>query len=486
MNFSTEKALKEDSLKGKTLKGIVWSSVERFSVQFVSFLVTLAIARVLSPDDYGLVGMLAIFTAVAQSLIDSGFSQALIRKQDRNEIDSSTVFYFNIVVSFILYLLLYVAAPWVSKFYHEPLLCDLMRVLCLVVIINSFAVVQRAIYTAKINFKPQAKASSIAAIVSGAIGIWMAYHGYGVWTLVWQQLLNAIINTALLWFYSNWRPQWVYSWPSFRGLFSFGSKLMASGLLDTVYNNMYALVIGKVFNAAGLGHYAQADRFTKLPSSNITGILQRVTYPVLCKIQDDDERLREDYRKLLRLSAFIIFPLMCLLAGISYPLVELLIGEKWHFAATLIIPLCFNMMWYPIHAINLNLLQVKGRSDLFLRLEIIKKIIGVTVLVISIPFGLLFMCYSGVVTSLIALIINTYYTGKLIHVDFIMQMKDLSAVLLTSLLMFVIVFILLPFFDAKIIQLVVGVVLGVSFYLGTVYLLNFRELQYLKSLLNHG
>ena len=250
-----------------------------------------------------------------------------------------------------------------------------MRVLCLIIIINSFAVVQRALYTAYINFKTQAKASFIAAIISGVVGVWLAYNGYGVWTLVWQQLLNAGVNTLLLWVYSNWYPRWQYSWKSFRQLFSFGSKLLVSGLIDTLFTNIYLLVIGKIFSASSLGFYTQADRFTKLPSSNLTGIFQRVTYSVLCTLQHNDDMLRENYRKLLRLSAFIIFPLMCLLAGTAYPLVELLLGEKWHFAATLIIPLSFTMMWWPIHAINLNLLQVKGRSDLFLKLEIIEKIV---------------------------------------------------------------------------------------------------------------
>ena len=473
----------EQRLKDKTVKGVIWSSVERFSVQGVQFLVMLVIARLLDPKDFGLVGMLAIFLAVAQSLIDSGFSQALIRKQNRTEVDNSTVFYFNIIVSAILYLILYAIAPWVAGFYNESQLCSLMRVLCLIIIINSFAVVQRALYTASINFKTQAKASFIAAIISGVVGVWLAYNGYGVWTLVWQQLLNAGVNTLLLWVYSNWYPRWQYSWKSFRQLFSFGSKLLVSGLIDTLFTNIYLLVIGKIFSASSLGFYTQADRFTKLPSSNITGILQRVTYPVLCSIQDDDNRLREDYRKLLRLSAFIIFPMMCLLAGIAYPLVDLLLGEKWRFAATLIIPLSFTMMWYPIHAINLNLLQVKGRSDLFLRLEIIKKIIGVSVLVLSIPLGLLFMCYAEIVTSIICLIINTYYTSKLIQVGFLMQMKDLMGTLLLSLIVFGMAYLVSSLGDANIIQLLLGVSTSTVLFVSIVCLLKFKELYYVKSIL---
>ena len=477
------KDMAEQSLKDKTVKGVIWSSVERFSVQGVQFLVMLVIARILDPKDFGLVGMLAIFIAVSQTLIDSGFSQALIRKQDRTEADNSTVFYFNIVISALLYLLLYFIAPWVAGFYDEPQLCGLMRVLCLVVVINSFAVVQKALYTALIDFKTQAKATFISAIGSGVVGIYLAVLGFGVWSLVWQQLLNAGINTVLLWSLSNWFPRWRFSWKSFKGLFTFGSKLLVSGLLDTIYTNMYTLVIGKVFTAESLGYYTQADRFSRMPSSNLTTVFQRVTYPVLCTIQDEDDRLREDYRKLLRLSAFIIFPLMCFLAGISYPLIELLIGEKWHFAAVLLIPICFGMMWWPIHAINLNLLQVKGRSDLFLRLEVIKKIVGVIILVITIPYGLLVMCYAGIITSLLCLVINTYYTGKLIKVGFIIQMRDLSGILLSSLIMFAIVFFVVGLFDNSYAQLCFGSLIGVFIFCLLAYKFNNEELRLLRMLL---
>ncbi len=472
----------EQSLKDKTVKGVVWSSVERFSVEGVQILVMLVIARLLEPSDFGLVGMLTIFIAVSQTLINSGFSQALIRKQDRTEVDNSTVFFFNILISVILYIILFSIAPWVADFYREPQLCQLMRVLCLIVIINSFALVQRTLYTAAVDFETQAKASFIAVLLSGGIGIYMAISGFGVWTLVWQQILNAGINTVMLWIFSSWHPYWIFSWKSFRELFAFGSKLLTSALLDTVYNNMYTLVIGKVFTATSLGYYTQADRFTQLPSSNITGVLQRVTYPVLCSIQDDDERLRADYRKLLRLSAFIIFPLMSLLAALSSPLVNLVLGEKWEFTAKLIIPLSFMMMWWPIHAINLSLLQVKGRSDLFLRLEVIKKSMGVIVLVASIPFGLIFMCYSSIVTSLLSLFINTYYTGKLIQVGFLVQMKDLTGTLLLSLVMFVLVFFVISFVNGVFLQLMIGLFTGALLFLSASYFLKLKELDYVKLL----
>lgn len=467
----------KDNLKHDTVKGLFWSSVERFSVQGVSFVVMLVIARILSPADYGLVGMLSIFMAIAQCLIDSGFSNALIRKQDRTELDYNTVFYFNIVISTALYGILFIIAPWVSEFYDEPILTSLMRVLCITIVINSFASVQRTDFTARIDFKTQARVSFIAAVTSGAVGIILAIKGFGVWTIVSQQITSATVSTILLWVFATWYPKLQFSWKSFHEMFSYGSKLLASSLLDTTYNNIYPIVIGKIFAASTLGFYTRARHFAELSSSNITGIIQRVTFPVLSKLQDDDERLQRNYRKLLRMSAFIIFPMMCLLAAVSKPLIVILIGEKWEFCYVLLIPICFSMMWFPIHAINLNLLQVKGRSDLFLKLEIIKKCLGVTVLCLSIPFGIVVMCYAQIGTSLISLVINTYYTGKLINVGFIRQMRDLSGTLTLSLIVFTIVFIGGNSIVNNWIWLIGGGILGVSIFLGTAKLLHFEELQ---------
>ena len=322
-------------------------------------------ARILTPADYGIVGMLAIFIAVSQSLVDSGFSQALIRKQDRSEIDNSTVFYFNIAVGIVLYLLLFFCAPLIADFYNEPLLVPVTRTIGLSVVFNSLAVVQRALLTVKLDFKTQAKASFVGAVISGAIGISLAYTGFGVWAIVWQQISNLVIITILLWIFSKWKPIWVYSWKSFRELFNFGSKLLASGLLNTIFNNLYLIVIGKFFKASDLGYYTRAHQFTDFASSNITGIFQRVTYPVLSTIQNDDDRLADVYRRLLRTSAFIIFPFMTGMAAVAKPMILSFLTKEWLFSAVLIQILCFSQMWYPVHAINLNLLQVKGRSDLF-------------------------------------------------------------------------------------------------------------------------
>lgn len=441
-------------------------------------------ARILTPADYGLVGMLAIFIAVSQSIIDSGFSQALIRKQDRSEIDNSTVFYFNIGVGIVLYFLLFFSAPLIARFYDEPLLIPITRVIGLSLVFNSLTIVQRALLTINLDFKTQAKASFVGVILSGIVGIVLAHTGFGVWAIVWQQIVNLSAITILLWFFSHWKPIWGYSWKSFWELFGFGSKLLASGLLDTIFKNLYLIVIGKFFKASDLGYYTRAHQFTDFASSNITGIFQRVTYPILCTIQNDDARLSDVYRRLLKTSAFIIFPLMMGLAAVAKPMIISFLTEKWLFAALLIQILCFSQMWYPVHAINLNLLQVKGRSDLFLKLEIIKKIITVIMLCITLPLGLIPMCFGMIISSIIALIINTHYTGKLINLGFLKQMMDLLPTLLLSLVTGAAVYLTVTYIPMESwLALSIGVIEGILLYAGLARLLRFPEFTELLSII---
>lgn len=474
-----------DSLKNRTFKGTIWSSIERFSVQGIQFVVMILMARLLTPADYGMVGMIAIFIAISQSIIDSGFSQALIRKQDRSEIDNSTVFFFNVFVGLVLYLILYVCAPLIAEFYLEPKLISITRIISLSLIFNSLTVVQRALLTINLNFKTQAKASLIAAVLSGIIGIYMAYRGFGVWSIVSQQIINLFLITILLCFFSKWKPLFTYSWESFKELFSFGSKLLAAGLLDTIYKNIYLIVIGKIFKASDLGYYTRAHQFSNFPSSNITGIFQRVSYPVLCTIQDNDAKLSDVYRKILKTSAFVVFPLMMGLAALSKPVILAFLTEKWLFSATLLIPLCFSGMWFPIHSINLNLLQVKGRSDLFLKLEIIKKVLGVTVLCISIPFGLLAMCWGTALNSIIALSINTYYTGKLINLGFFRQMKDILPTFILSILMGAIVFFSINFLSLNpYLLILIGLLIGITFFIVAAIVCKFSEFDELLALIS--
>lgn len=475
-----------ESLKQQTVKGTIWSLVESFSVQTFMFVVVIFMARVLTPADYGLVGMITIFIAVSQSLVDSGFSQALIRKQDRSQTDNSTVFYFNIAVGVALYLVLYFCAPLIARFYNQPPLVKVTRLLSLMLIINSFVVVQRALLYVRVDFKTIAKASFISAVAAGAVSLGMAYTGYGYWAIVACQLTSSIMNMVLLTLFAKWRPSWVFSKKSFVELFSFGSKLAASGIINTLYKNLYLLVIGKFFKAADLGYYTRAQHFAEYPSSNVTNVLQRVTYPILCRIQDNIERLQSAYRRIIRISAYVVFPMMVVLAALAKPLVLLILKQQWLFSAELLSILCFAMMWFPIHAINLNLLQVRGRSDLFLKLEIIKKIINVIVLCISLPFGLVWMCVASIVNSLIALVINTYYTGKLINVGFLTQMRDICPILLLSLVTGGAAWLSVSFIAFHpAISLIVGATVAAIVYFGGSRLFRFNEMTELISMVRN-
>ena len=450
----------------------------------ISFLFGLVLARLLSPSDYGVIAMLNIFMAISQTFIDSGFSSALIRKPDRTETDNATAFYFNIVVGVVCYLVLFGAAPLIARFYDEPILVPVTRVIGLNLLLNSLCVVQQALLTVRIDFKTQAKISLTATILSGVIGIVLAYKGYGVWALVVQSVSAALFRMVLLWLLAQWRPQARFSKSSFRVLFSYGSKLLASGLLDTVYNNLYTIVIGKKFTSASLGVYARADHLAQFPAVNITGILQRVTFPVLSTIQTEDERLRVNYRKFLRLSAYVVFPLMMGLAAVADPLIRWILTDKWEAAIPLLQILCFALMWYPIHAINLNLLQVKGRSDIFLKLEVWKKIIGVVTLCVTIPLGLTAMCVGRVFTSLISLVINTYYTGKLIQVGYWRQMKDLLPTLVNSVVMLLICWLVqLPVAGSHVLRLLLAVLAGCVYYVVSGYVFRSEELKELVGLI---
>lgn len=471
------------SLKQKTTKGLFWSSVERFSNQGVSFIFSIILARILAPSDFGIVAMIGIFFAVAQSFVDSGFSNALVRKTDRREEDLSTCFYFNIGVGIVAYIVLFLIAPFIADFYNQPILSPIIRITGFGVVLNSLCVVQQALFTIKIDFKSQAKVTLSATIISGIVGVVLAYQGYGVWALVWQGIVMSLVRMGLLWLMSKWRPKAGFSKDSFHYLFGYGSKLLASGLLDTIYNNIYPIVIGKFYSPAQLGNYSRALSFAQLPSSNITSILQRVTFPVLSTIQDDLPRLQTNYRRLLKLSAFIVFPLMMGLAAVAFPLIRIVLTPKWEGCSFYLQIICFALMWYPIHAINLNLLQVKGRSDLFLRLEIIKKIVGVCIMCITIPLGITAMCIGMVASSFIALFINTFYTGKFIDIQYLKQMRDLLPIFVNSLLTGGLIFISIQFITNDVFKLMVGVIIGVLYYILSSYIFARDEIDEVKRLL---
>lgn len=421
-----------ESLKNKTVRGVGWSFVDNIANSGITFLVGLVLARLLTPSEYGIMAMITIFIAVSTSIVDSGFSNALIRKTDAGRTDYSTVFYFNLAVSAGLYAVLFLCAPWIAAFFKEPLLTDVMRVIGIVLVVNAFAIIPRTLFVKAVNFKVQTKVSLIASLSSGTVGIGMALGGMGVWSLVGQQLSRQLLNTVFLWVYGRWRPSAEFSWRSFRELFGFGSKLLLSGLLDTAFKEVYSLVIGRCYTSAQLGQYTRAQQFNMIFSSNLTSVVQRVSYPVLSSIQDEPARLKAAYRRVIKVTMLITFACMMGLAAVAEPLIVLLIGEKWMPAVGFLQIICFSGMLYPLHAINLNMLQVKGRSDLFLRLEVIKKAIAVGPLLLGVFFSIKWMLLGSVFNSFVAYFLNSHYSADLIGYPTRDQIRDWLPTFLVS------------------------------------------------------
>lgn len=473
----------DSSLKSKTVKGIAWSAVERFSAQGIQFVFNILIARILMPEDYGVVAMLNIFLAVSQTFIDSGFANALIRKQDRTEADYSTVFWFNVGVSVFFCLLLWLTAPAIASFYKIPLLTKVTRILSVTLVVNALRAVHETRLSIEMDFRRRAVITVICIIAMGGVGLWMAAAGYGVWALVVQSIVGSLLRTILMWLMVHWRPSLVFSGQSFKEMFGFGSKLLGSSLLDTVFNNIYTLVIGKAFSPSLLGNYNRAEAFASFPSASATSLLQGVTYPALSQIQDEEDRLRSSYKRLLNLSAFVVFPMMVGLAAVADPLIRLLLTDKWEACIVFLQIICFDLMWWPIHAINLNILLVKGRSDYYLRLEIIKKVLLVVVLVATLPFGLVAMCFGRVFSSLICIWINTYYNENLIGYGFIKQMKDMMPTLVLSLVMGVTVWLLVGAVSNLWLKLITGILAGVAIYVAGARIFKFPELHELMDII---
>ena len=442
----------------------MWSAVERFATLGIQFILNIIIARILSPSDYGLIGMLAIFIQISQCLIDSGFSNALIQKKDRNSTDYGTVFTFNIALSALLYLILYASAPLIARFYDIELLSKVLRIVGLNLIITSFSNVQKTILTVKLDFKTQSFISIAGALVSGGVGIYLAMHGAGVWALVAQTLTTGFLTTVLYWVLPGNRFPVCFNRASFRKLGAFGIKLMFSSLLNTVYNNLYALFIGKKYSASELGYYSRADQFSSLPSSTLTDVITRVSYPVLCEKQDDREALKEAYTGFIRLSCYIVFPIMMALAALSKPLVVVLLTEKWLPAAILLSILALDGIFAPVNRINLCLLQAVGRSDLFLRLEVIKKCLGIAILLAMLRFGLLWVCLGRLFYSILALLINMYYTVGIIGKSYWAQIKDWLPIFTAAALSGAAALLLFPFISNSLAQLLAGAALTILLY----------------------
>ena len=418
--------MKKESLKNKTVKGVAWSGIDNVTQMGVTFVVSIVLARLLSPDDYGLIGLITIVTAVCTTLVNGGFSTALIRKKNITDDDYNTAFIVNLGMSLLLYAAVYLCSPFIADFFQREELVLLTRVSSLGLVIGALSLVQQTRLTKRIDFKSQTKITLVASVASGVIGIVMALLGFGVWALVAQTLSNQALRTILLWLVNKWIPQLRFSKDSFHDLFGFGWKMMLSGLLDTVWKELYQVIVGKFYSPATLGQYTRSKQFSKLFSGNLTSIIQRVTYPVLSNIQDDKERMVAAYRKMIKTTMFITAIGMFFLGAIAEPLLYCLIGPKWHEAATYLPLICISGSTYPLHAMNLNMLQVQGRSDLFLGLEIIKKIIALGPLLIGAFVGIMPMLYTNILTSIITYFLNSYYSGKLLGYSSWMQMKDIA------------------------------------------------------------
>lgn len=404
----------------------MWSAADAFLGQGVSFLVGIVLARLLSPDEYGLIGICMIFNSVLNGIVDSGFSNALIRKKDCTDDDYNTMFLTNLGFSVVLYGLLFVCSPLVALFFGRQELTALIRATGLLLFFNALSITQVTILTKLIDFKTKTKASLISAILSGIVGIVMAYTGFGVWALVGQILSKQLLYTLCLWVLNKWWPKFNFSSSSFRYMWGFGWKLLVSGLLNNIWNQLYQVVVGKFYSPATLGQYTRSHEYASIFSSNLTSIIQRVSYPVLSEIQDDKQRMVEGYRRVIKMTMFVTAICMISLGAVAEPLIYCLIGPQWHEAATYLPLICISMAFYPLHAINLNMLQVLGRSDIFLYLEIIKKVIGLVPICIGIFIDIYWMLVASILIGFVSLYLNSWYTGKALGYTFWKQLRDIA------------------------------------------------------------
>lgn len=423
------------SLKKQAISGVFWTGLQQFGRQGIAFVTSIVLARILSPYEFGLIAMIGIFIALGDSLIKSGLTNSLIRTENINEDDYSTVFIFNMVGSVLIYLIMFLLAPFIANFYKQIELVEIIRWYSLVFIINALSAVQLTRLTKIMDFKTQLIVSLPSIIISSLIGIYMAYANYGVWSLIWSAIIQSLLSTVQVWFYSKWIPNFVFSIEKFKLHFTYGFKIMLSSLLDIIFVNIYTLVIGRFFHPLQVGYYNRANTLQMFPVTNLSMIVNKVSFPLFASIQNDDIRLKEVYRKMMQLVLFIIAPILVLMAVLAEPIFRFLFTEKWLPAVPYFQILCYNGILYPIHSYNLQILNVKGRSDLFLKLEVLKKSLVVVMILITFQFGIYGLLIGSTITSTIAFFINTYFSGKLINYNAFSQIKDLMPILVITSLM---------------------------------------------------
>jgi teichuronic acid exporter len=465
-----------DSLKSKALRAVSWTFLEAVGVRGTQFIVGIVLARLLLPEQFGLIGMLTVFMAVAQSLLDSGFGAALIQKREVAFVDTCSIFYFNIVVGFVAAGLLCLAAPWIAAFYDQPILTPLTRAMSAIIVINSFGLVQNTLLTKELNFRAMTKISLIGSVLSGIAGIAAAAAGLGVWSLVVQQLSNASLHTLLLWLVSPWRPARVFSRQSLRGMFGFGSRVMASALLDTLFSQIYSLTIGKLFSATHLGYFTRAQKMQELPTLTLSWTVGRVTFPVFSSIQDDRARVKRGLRKVLTSLAFLNFPVTVGILMTARPLVLVLLTDKWAPCIPYLRLLCFAGLLFPMNWFNMNVLYAIGRSDLCFRLELIKKTLIVINIAIMWRWGIEALIWGQVVVSILSYGFNSYYNGVLIGYPIWEQVRDLAPYVVPTVVMGVGVYLVghIPW-SSEWLLLLVQMGTGVALCLGSSRLLRLPE-----------
>jgi O-antigen/teichoic acid export membrane protein len=469
------------SLKQKTISALSWSFAGNFAVQAIAFVIGIILARLLSPREYGLIGMVTIFIVLTQPFISSGFGLALIRKKECTDTEFSTVFYFNLITGIFFYGIIFWAAPYISSFFNEPELTKITRVIGLIILIDAVTIIQTTILTKDVNFKLQTKIGISSSVVSGILGIVLAYKGFGVWSLVYKTMAQQLIRSGLHWFNSRWKPQQKFSFTVLKELFGFSSKLLASDILDKFYYNIYNLVIAKYFSARELGLYTRAKMFNDLIAQNLSEMVGSVAFPVLASIQDEPERLKESYKKIFTGVNFIVWIALFILVAVAKPLVITLIGEQWIESVIYLQLLCFVGIFYPVHALTKNILYVYGRSGLFFRLQIFTKALAAPAIIIGVFFGIKYMIMAMIVGGLIEFLVKAYYSGKFVNYSLLNQVKDLVPTFLLAITIGLSLYVISLFLNTEpLLTLLIQLFSGIVLTLGLSELFKLKEYLFIK------
>ncbi|MBC8213908.1 MAG: MOP flippase family protein [Candidatus Marinimicrobia bacterium] len=453
-----------DNLKNKTIRAFFWSLSGQLGQQSIVFVISVILARLLEPYQFGLIGILSIFVALANTLLDFGFGSAIVQRQNLEQKDLSTIFYFNVGTGICLSLILFFTAPLIASFFEIPQLSILARVLSANFIINSLAIVHGAILVKKIDFKTQVLIRLFSIVISGTIAITLAINGWGVWSLVIQTISQNILNTILLWVISDWKPSAIFRFKSLKEIFGFSANIAGSSIINVIFDKLDIILVGKLYAPTDLGFYTRAMSLQMLPIKNTYRVLRRVMFPVLSKIQNDLERLRSVYVKVIHVVAFISFPLMFGLLVVANPLVRVLLTDKWLPVVKYLQLLCLGGFLYPLSAINLNILLVKGRADIFFRLEIVKKVILTIAIIIGLKWGIVGLISAKVITSYIAFYLNIKYSGNMINYSITQQLKDLFPYFVLSIIMAMLTYAVGLSFDNQTVKLVIEIFTGVIIY----------------------